>query len=190
MLRSIGLPEETLMAQGPSLITMVPSARRWHVIDEIDLVRMIRGHRRRAALCDRLEALADALPVLPSPDSHACLARDVRDSISRREREELVHLEAQLGCGRDPLARLVLERIRRAHLAHAAMAEEAIAALDPAARERLCAEALGYLLRGVFTAWRRAIDYEQLAIPALAGARMTAAAREQLAGAIAGRAAA
>ncbi len=177
------------MAHSPSLITAVPSARRWHVIDEIDLVRMVRGHRRRAALCDRLEALADALPALPSPDSHACLARDVRDSISRCECEELDHLEAQLGCGQDRLARMVLERIRRDHLEHAASAEEAIAALDPEARERLCAEALGYLLRGVFTAWRRAIDYEQLAILALAGARMTGEAREQLAGAIAGRAA-
>ena len=177
------------MAHNPSLRTRVPSARRWHVIHEIDLVRMVRGHRRRAALCDRLEAAADALPVLPSADSHACLARDVRDSISRCE-PELAHLEAQLGCGQDPLAGAVLDRIRRTHLAHSAMAEEAIAGLDPAANERLCPEALGYLLRGVFSGWRRAIDYEQLAILALAGERMTAEAREQLAGAIARRAAA
>ena len=177
------------MAHSPSLRNIVPSARHWHVIDEIDLVRMIRGHRRRAALCDRLEALADALPALPSPDSHARLARAVRDSINRSEQEELAHLAAQLDCGQDPLVRIVLERIRREHLAHAALAEEAIAALDAEATERLCPEALGYLLRGVFTAWRRAIDYEQLAILALAGARMTGEAREQLAGAIAGRAA-
>jgi hypothetical protein len=52
------------MDRNPLQGSVVPFARRWHVIHEIDLVRLIQQHRRRLALRPA-EAIADGLPERP-----------------------------------------------------------------------------------------------------------------------------
>lgn len=169
--------------------SVVPFTRRWHVIHEIDLVRLIGAHHRRAALCDRLEAVADALPTLPTPEETEALCEELVDTIMRDGRDELPYLEKMLLHGPDALADALLDHVRLRHSTDTAMAQELIAALRPEAEEhRPTADALAYLLRGLFSGCRRAIDYEQLAIVALAGNRLTVAARTLMVDAIASRA--
>lgn len=169
--------------------SVVPFARRWHIIQEIDLVRLIAAHRRRAALCDRLEQLADGLPALPPPADMASLCQDILDAAIRDEGDELPFLDAMLRHGTDPLTDALLDHIRMRHWADVAMAQELVAALRPEAPDsRPAADALGYLLRGFFSGCRRGIDFEQLAIVALAGHRLTPEARAVLVDALAARA--
>lgn len=169
--------------------SVMPFSRRWHVIQGIDLVRLIGAHHRRAALCDRLEAVADALPTLPTPEKTAALCEELVDTVMRDECDELPYLEKMLLRGPDALADALLDHLRLRQSSDAAMAQELIAALRPEAEEhRPAADALAYLLRCLFSGCRRAIDYEQLAIMALAGDRLTASARMLLVKAIASRA--
>ena len=168
--------------------SVVPFARRWHVIQEIDLVRLIGAHRRRAALCDRLEDLADGLPALPAPADMASLCRDILTVATRDQDDKLPFLEAMLRHGADPLTDALLDHIRMRQWADVAMAQELVAALCPEAPDsRPAAETLGHLLRGFFTGCRRGIDFEQLAILALAGHRLTQEARTMLVEALAQR---
>ena len=53
------------MDRNPLHGSVIPFARRWHVIHEIDLVRLIEDQRGRLAVCDRAERIADALPQRP-----------------------------------------------------------------------------------------------------------------------------
>lgn len=53
------------MDRNPLQGSVVSFARRWHVIQEIDLIRLVQEHRRRLALCGQAEAMADALPDRP-----------------------------------------------------------------------------------------------------------------------------
>jgi len=163
--------------------SVVPFARRWHVIQEIDLVRLVGEHRRRAALCDRLEAVADRLPDRPAPDEAAAIERALAAVVERDERDEIALLRAMLLHGPvQPLARSLIDHIRRRHASDAAAAQELTAALQPtAARDPVpSAETLGHMLRGFFTGCRRAIDFEQLTILTLAGHRLTPDARALL----------
>ncbi|RDE04972.1 hypothetical protein [Sphingomonas aracearum] len=169
--------------------SVVPFARRWHVIQEVDLVRLLSANGRRAALCNRLEDLADSLPELPGEEQVAALCPELQEAIVRDARDELSYLDAMLRRQGDPLADVLLEHVRMRRSADVAGVQELVAALQPKEGEtRLAPDALGYLLRGFFSDCRRAIDYEQLAILALAGHRLTPEAREMLIDAIAERA--
>lgn len=76
----------------------------------------------------------------------------------------------------------VLAHIRARHAVDAANAENLIAAREPSPNEqyRLPPETLGYMLRGVFDGWRRAMDFNELAILTLGDRRLTPQARELL----------
>lgn len=163
--------------------SVVPFARRWHVIQEIDLIRLVGEHRRRADLCDRLEAMADLLPERPTPDEAAVTERSLAELVEHNERDECAFLRAMLLHGRDDaLASALLDHIRRRHAADTAAAQELIAALrcDEPADHIPSAETLGHMLRGFFTGCRRAIDFEQLTILTLAAQRLTPDARALL----------
>ncbi|WP_237237725.1 hypothetical protein [Sphingomonas melonis] len=96
-----------------------------------------------------------------------------------------VYLEAMLSNGRaDPLTDTLLDHVRHRHEADAAAAREMVAAFDEA--DAFAApETLGHMLRSFFTGCRRAVDFEQLAIIALAGHRLTPEARGLLVDALA-----
>lgn len=171
--------------------TVVPIARYWHVIREIEVARLLARQDRRERLCDALEACADALPDRPS-DEHArqlCAALDTlahdQDGDDDRFLRSIFHLQAD-----DPLTDALLGRIMQARIADAATCQELIAALTPQGPDQqpLDAEAMGYLLRCCFTAWRQAIAFEELAILTLADRRLTREAREMLIARIAHRA--
>ena len=162
--------------------SVVPFARRWHVIHEIDLVRLIAGHRLRNGLCDRLERLADGLPSRPPAEMVTALCDMLAEVVARDGRDALARLEALLpGSGGDGLAQCLIERIRARHAADAATADELAAALQAADQpDVLGAEALGYVIRCFVTGCRATIEFELLAIVALAGHRLTPQARALL----------
>lgn len=163
--------------------SVVPFARRWHVIQEIDLIRLVGEHRRRADLCDRLEAMADLLPERPTTDEAAATERALAELVQLNERNERAFLRTMLLHGRDDaLALVLLDHISQRYAADIAAAQELIAALrcDGPAEHIPSAETLGHMLRGFFTGCRRAIDFEQLTILTLAAERLTPDARALL----------
>lgn len=174
------------MNRNPLQGSVVPFARRWHVIQEIDLVRLTGEHRRRADLCVQAEAIADALPCWPDADVLAAFIAAL-DGIAAREGDESALLDAMLLHGHhDPLAETLLRHVRQRHATDSEAACELVAALAEG-DDRPCSETLGYMLRGFFNGCRRTIDFEQVTILALAGHRLTQDARALLAGALAAR---
>ncbi|MGF7151084.1 hypothetical protein FHS96_004745 [Sphingomonas zeicaulis] len=169
------------MEAKPTGGSVVPFARRWHVIHEIDLVRLIAGHRLRNGLCDRLERVADDLPARPPAEMVAALCGMLAEVLARDGNDALVRLEALLPSGGDGLAQGLIERIRARHAADAATADELVAALLPADQpDVLVPEALGYAIRCFVTGCRATIEFELLAIVALARHRLTPQARALL----------
>lgn len=178
------------MDRNPLQGSVVPFARRWHVIREIDLVRLIGGHRRRLALCDQAEEIADDLPRRPGATATAAFLAALDALVMHGEDDADAFLAAMLLSGHDdPLTRTLLDHIHARHAADAAAARELIVTLAGADAPP-APETLGHMLRGFFTGCRRAIDFEQLTILALAGHRLTPDARALLADALAQRAAA
>ena len=156
---------------------IVPFTSRWHVIQEVDIIGLVSEQVRRAVLCDRLEAMADALPAHASQGEIETLDVVLAELFTR---ERHVALMTLLSRGpSDPLKQALLDHLRVQDLEDAATARELIDALTPATASdhAISPETLGYMLRGIFTGCRRAIDFEQLAILTLAGHRMTPAAR-------------
>ncbi|MGP7794486.1 hypothetical protein [Sphingomonas sp. CLY1604] len=172
------------MNRSPLQGSVVPFARRWHVIDEIDLVRLAGEHRRRVDLCAQAEAIADALPRWPDADIVSPFLAAL-NGIAAREGDECALLDAMLLHGHDdPLAETLLQHIRQRHAADGECARELVAALAEG-DDRPCSETLGYMLRGFFSSCRRAIDFEQVTILALAGHRLTQDARALIVDALA-----
>ncbi|PZO79821.1 MAG: hypothetical protein DI632_03995 [Sphingomonas hengshuiensis] len=178
------------MVRNPLQGSVVPFARRWHVIQEIDLMRLIGGHGRRLALCDQAERIADALPHRPDATTLAAFLAALEDQVVRGEEAEDAFLATMLLNGRDdPLAQTLLGHVRWRHAADGAAARELIAAFVEA-DVRVAPETLGHMLRGFFAGCRHAVAFEQLTIVALAGHRLTADAGALLADALAESAAA
>lgn len=170
--------------------SVVPFRRRWHVIQEVDLARLIREHYRRARLCDRLERLADALPELPGGEQVAEIRNDLAELVARNEHEELPYLRSMLvNDSGDALTTALLEHVAARHAADAAAAEELDWALQSAVPggDGVPPAVLGYMLRCFFDGCRRAIDFEQMTILTVAGHRLTTEARAVLVDALAER---
>ncbi|CAM3124082.1 MULTISPECIES: hypothetical protein [Sphingomonas] len=164
--------------------SIVPFARRWHVIHEIDLIRLVQEHRHRLALCAQAEAIADALPDRPDDSTMDAFLRTLEALVLRGERADGDYLEAMLSSGHsDPLTGTLLDHVRHRHMADAAAARELVAAFGEADAFD-APETLGHMLRSFFTGCRRAVDFEQLTIIALAGHRLTPEARAILADAL------
>lgn len=173
------------MDRNPLQGSVVPFARRWHVIDEIDLIRLVQEHRRRWSLCAQAEAIADALPDRPAASVMTAFTTALEDMVVKGEQTDDAYLDAMLLNGREEqLASTLLDHVRHRHMADAAAARELIAFFEES--DAFAApETLGQMLRSFFTGCRRAVDFEQLTIIALAGHRLTADARALLVDALA-----
>ncbi|MFV1920571.1 hypothetical protein VPH46_14235 [Sphingomonas sp. MJ1 (PH-R8)] len=155
-----------------------PATRRWHVIDEIDLVPLLSEHVRSEQLCRRLEKCADALPELPDAEEieALCDALDAQ-AVEQASREDAL-LDALFGAEAEPLADTLLAYVCAQHVTFAVQAQDLLAVLRPHAVDRgPCAATLGYMLRCFFDGCRAAMAFEELAIRTLAEARLTPAAR-------------
>jgi hypothetical protein len=151
------------------------------MIDEIDLVGLVAQHQGWLRLSDRLERIADALPILPNavetaalrvtlanllPDSQAMVDVPVRHLLVR---------EAESPPGEQMLSRLAMRRV-----ALAVEVQDLADMIGLDAREQADADTLGYMLRCVFTTCREIIALEQFALLAIAPQRLTDAARALL----------
>lgn len=168
------------MDRNPPLGSVVPFARRWHVIHEIDLIRLIRAHRQRLALCKQAEEMADHLPDRPADPVMAHFLNALDALVLEGQCDEGHDLRAMLSNGRDDtLGRTLLDHVQYRQFADVAAARELIAAFDEG--DAFAApETLGHMLRSFFTGCRRAVDFEQLTVIALAGHRLTPEARSLL----------
>lgn len=166
--------------------------RRWWMIDEIDLVRLIAEQEALAGLCDRLEACADALPALPQPDTRSRLCGLLDALVARAPQVEEPAFAALFDRdAADALTLALLDQSRRRHADDAVHAQDLIAMLRSDVETdtgTASPDALGYMLRCFFTGCRQAMDLELLAILALARHRLTVAARALLVDAIVRRA--
>ena len=170
--------------------SVVPFARRWHVIHELDLAPLMADHVALRALCDALEACADQLPAPLSCDEVARLCSGLQARIDRHEAEEDSFLLTMFARdSRDPLTSALLDHVHARHAADAAHAHDLIVALE--ARDEngavACGETLGYMLRCFFDGCRRAMDFEELTILTLGHARLTSEARAVLVGGLCSR---
>ncbi len=173
------------MDRNPPEACVVPFARRWHVIHEIDLIRLIRAHRQRLALCAQAEEMADRLPERPAEPVMADFLTALDSLVLGGQREEGHDLRVMLSSGReDALGRTLLDHVQYRQLADVAAARELVAAFDEG-NAFATPETLGHMLRSFFTGCRRAVDFEQLTIIALAGHRLTPEARSLLIDALA-----
>jgi hypothetical protein len=153
----------------------------WHVIDEIDVVGLVSDHAALDQLCDRLEHHADRLPQRPSPRESDALRADLRVALGRHVvREERLFARLFAASRAQPLCHALLDHVTARHSACLAQAEDIVAALNPETGVPLCAEALGYMLRGVFQGFRQAMAFEELALLTLGDARLTPVARAML----------
>ncbi|MEG3175785.1 hemerythrin domain-containing protein [Sphingomonas sp. RB3P16] len=159
-----------------------PSGTGWHMIAEIDLVRLVADHAALDRLSDRLEELADRLPQRPGPREAEALCEDLRGRLGQHVvREERLFAALFTAGPSSPLCHALLDQIGRRHTTCLLQAEDVIAALQPDPVEPLlCAEAFGYMLRGFFEGCRQAMANEELAIVALGEARLTPGARRML----------
>ncbi|CAN5222907.1 hypothetical protein BH09PSE3_BH09PSE3_10500 [soil metagenome] len=163
--------------------SVVPFCRQWHVIHEVDLVRLAADHAMLRRLCNELEACADALPLSLSPQQLQSLCQRLREFVAKYEVADEVLLKTIFGRNpTDKLTRSLICHIQARHAADAAHAHDLITALDPQAadHDRFSVEALAYMLRCFFDGCRRAMDFEELTILMLGGNRLTPNARELL----------
>ncbi|WP_127142809.1 hemerythrin domain-containing protein [Pelagibacterium montanilacus] len=122
-------------------------------------------HRDQRAICDALEAIADALPI--SVDRQACLhaARALGPLITKAHQveEEMIFPMISERWITTPGLDKIIERLKYEHFEDSCYAEEVQEALLSFVRgeRRLSAEALGYMLRGFFEALRRHIAFEE-----------------------------
>lgn len=157
--------------------------RGLHVLAEDDVIHLMAEHGRRGALCDQLEACADALPGRPSPDTAAQLCRALLE-IAQAQNEGPGTMFRRRDA--DPLTAILLDHVRARRLSDASHAIDLIAALghDPAETPTddapIAPDALGYMLRCYFDNCRRAMDFETLAVLTLSGRRLTCSARDML----------
>lgn len=171
------------MSDQRAIESRVPFARRWHVIAEIDLMRLVADHAEMEQLCARLEAIADALPDRPDPTEAELACLDLDDlpaAHNAREDQLLPAMFARDLAG--TLTHSLLDHIHGRHVACAVEAQDLAAALRAGADgpQAVAAETLGYMLRCFFRGCRDAMAFEQLAILALAGNRLTPGARALL----------
>ncbi|MEG8042400.1 hemerythrin domain-containing protein [Sphingomonas faeni] len=158
---------------------VVPFARRWHVIHEVDLARLVAAHARLRDVCDRLEACADALPGRLSDAEARAICRNLRAVVVSHPRDETAVVDALFARNvRDPLTAVVMGRVQARHASEAIQADDILAALSGVTTP--CAEAFGYMLRSFFDGCRMAMDFTQLAILILGAGRLTRGARDML----------
>lgn len=166
----------------------IPFANRWHVIDEIDLMRLVADHTATERLCVRLESCADGLPERPASDEIDDLCERLQTCILDHVESEDRLLAAMFAREMaDPLCHALIDQIHARHAACTVLAQDLIATMiaDAAGQRTICSEALGYMLRCFFEGCRAAMAFKELAILTLADTRLTRGARALLAGRLA-----
>jgi hypothetical protein len=165
---------------------VVPFARRWHVIHDIDVARLVADHTRLRGVCDQLEGYADALPDGVSDAEADAVCQSLRAIVPSHPDEENAVIEALFARHLDdPLTATLVARVRERHLSDAVLADDILAVLHGVSPP--CAEAFAYMLRGFFDGCRRTMDFTEIAILTLGGKRFTRDAREMLVEALCGR---
>jgi hypothetical protein len=159
---------------------VLPFRRRWHVISEVDLGPLLADHAAVRRMCRDVEALADRLGSYPSIEERSAIADMMHGCIREHvavtsELLERLFAGEHLTFGGGILTRILLDQI--ADGVHAEDVAEALRAevLEP---EQL--DMLGYMLRCLFDSCRRALDFEELALLALGGKRLSTEARMAL----------
>lgn len=161
---------------------VVPFARNWHVITELDALRLLSRGQRWKQLCGRLESCADMLPAWPGLKRARQLCADLRGVIGGQSDDDRLWRATFGAHSTGPLIGVLLDRVLLGRVTNVSQAQELIAALEPEGPEHrlLDAEALGYLLRCCFTAWRQRTAFEELAFLIMAEGRLTPDARAML----------
>lgn len=117
-------------------------------------------HGTIIGLCDALEAVADSLPGNIDLQSCRCLSETLIPLLKlaqQREERQVFPVLRRRGGSAETFDRLLYE-----HFEDLCCAEEASEALSKLARqEDVNTEAVGYLLRGLFTMLRRHIAFEK-----------------------------
>jgi hypothetical protein len=155
------------------------------MIDEIDLVPLTVEHNGWRRLCARLEAIADALPTLPSLVEIAALRAQLRAAFPAEVASSEFPLRHffEHECAEMP-ARRMLDRLRERRSALAVQAQDLADMIGAEPGSRATPDALGYMLRNVFAGCSEATSEELLALLFVAPKRLTADARALLVGRI------
>jgi len=158
-----------------------PAVAPWHMIDEIDLMPLIAEHNRWRRLCVRLEAIADALPLMPMLVEIVALRAQLRNAFPESEgrpqfpMRHLYERESRQA----PVCRL-LDRLSDRRVALTVQTQDLIDMIGAESAGRMTADTLGYMLRNVFVGCSESIGLELLALLFIAPQRLTAAARALL----------
>lgn len=121
-------------------------------------------HTAIARLCDMLEAVADSLPA--NVDRRLCqrLADELMPSLKSTQEFEEVHVFPAIrrtAAGQSSVA-TVLDQLQYEHFEDLCFAEEAADVLRRLGNGgQVNMEAVGYMLRGLFSALRRHMSFEQ-----------------------------
>lgn len=159
-----------------------PLADHSVLIAEAELHRLMARHTRSAALCDRLEACADALPTWPVEDEAERLRSALNDFIGH-DGPSTADLAEMLRPGLpDVLTAALLRHVEARRTEDLVHAGDLMAVLDAAPAElgRISADTLGYMLRCFFAARRQMMAFEMLAVLMLGQHRLTADGRSLL----------
>lgn len=157
-----------------------PSARRWHMIDEIDLMPLIGEHNIWERLCDRLEAAADRLPQWPSVVEAAALRAQLREAIPLDGSQEARLAELTDSRSDPPENGDCLSRLVERRMALTVQAQDVTEMLSSAESET-DPGVLGYALRTVFATCRDLISMELFGLMIVARRRLTPSARALIA---------
>jgi hypothetical protein len=141
---------------------------------------LVRQHTMLRHLCDRLETIADRLPQPPEAVERDAVCHQLRRLVPRHRQDEQALL-ARLFPDRDATAadRHLLGVIHGQHAQDEIHAQDLSLALEATGPDNtdppLGAETLGYMLRCFFDGFRRALDFEELAMLTMGGRRLPAA---------------
>jgi hypothetical protein len=156
---------------------VLPFRRNWHVVNEVDLAPLLADHAAVRRMCQRAEDLADQLGDGPELEQRVSLAETVRCCIRDHVKVTSAFLQRiftgeALRFGEGVLARILLGQI-----SDAMRAEDVVDLLQTETLDSEKIDMLSYMLRCLFDNYRRAIDFEELALLSLAGTRLSAEAR-------------
>ncbi|MCH8685551.1 hypothetical protein [Pedomonas mirosovicensis] len=155
--------------------------RCWHMITELDLMRLVADHSRLERYCRALEAATSGAPGARQRTITPMLRDMVETALELCARHGQERLEAWFDAeAGEPVAGALLSAIRAAHGSALRQCRELIATLERRAQlqeEGSATSLAAALLRGTIQSCRQAMLLEKLAIAQLAGERLTPGAR-------------
>lgn len=154
-------------------------ALHWHLIDEQDVVSLIADHAAQRRLCRTLEAIADALPDLPSAELSLRTGQQLSRYSHRKSPMEDELFQRLVDDAPCPTVGRIFNQIRQHRAIDMLHADDLAIELDHLSGLHRAEHPgqLAYMLRCFFDGCRRAVAFEELALLKLAGERLTSAAR-------------